>query len=540
MPALTPAKAAELSEKYCALATLESEKGYLDFLGYVTVDALHKKPFRRIAEAWQWERAQRSAPALDHLAGISPPGKYTGPVSFWNGYHKGSDKTHETARQLLWLLGWSKRRLNMYVCAGDQDQAKLLTTAMTGICRDNKWINDRCTVTAEKARGESGSEVTVMAMDAWTGQGIFPDLVVAEEVTHWQHDEGRQFWNFVLSSVNKRPGCVLIVNTNAGHIGSWQWEERKRVSVSKFWSFYEAPVGDPLAKWMNKEKIADDSRGMTKGEQARLYTNRWVDPGEEKGYLTQEDADACIDPTLIEEVKGKRDYEYFAIVDYGGVFDRCALCVMHIPPGSDTAIVDRLDCWQGSHEDRIDINTPEDDPERRSVEGWLDATVQSFRVAKIIVDPNQLEALAIKFERRGYWVDRFPFRRGMGNYRMAQVLKTCVQNKKVRWSPFAGLLHGVEDDTISKELARLVIVKKSYGYRFDHEAGRHDDRAAALAMGLAFAFPETMPADSHGPKVIDVEDPPERDEPYQDIPPQLDFAASWGLFGIQPQRRHPQ
>lgn len=538
MATVSPRRAAELAEKYNALASLEAERGYLHFLGYVTVDALNKAPFRRIAEKWQWDRARRHAQALDHLAGISPPGSYTGPTSFWNGYHKGSDKTHETARQLLWLLGWSKRRLNMYVCAGDQDQAGLLTTAMTGICRNDKWIADRCSVTAEKARGSSGSEVTIMPMDAWGGQGVFPDLMIAEEITHWQHDEGRRYWDFILSSVNKRPGCLLVVNTNAGHVGSWQWDERRRVMKSKYWDFYEAPVGDPLPKWMNKAKIADDSQGMMPGERDRLYTNRWVDPGEERGYLTQADGEACVDFTLREQTGGKRDLEYFAIVDYGGVFDRCALCVMHVPPGTDTAIVDRLDCWQGSHEDRIDINIPEDDPHRRSVEGWLNLTVQNFRVAKIIVDPNQLEALAIKYERRGYWVDRFPFRRGIGNYRMAQVLKTCVQNRKVKWSPDAGVLHGAEDDTIAKELARLVIVRKSYGYRFDHEAGRHDDRAAVLAMGLAFAFPETMPADSHGPKVVEVEDPPEM-EPYAEQPPELNWAANWGLFGIQPQRRHP-
>ncbi len=530
------ARAAELAEKYCALASLEAERGYREYLGYTIVDAQRKKPFRRIAEPWQWARARRSCDALNHLAGMTEPGSYNGPLSFWNGYHKGSDKTHDTARELLWLLGWSKRRLNMYVCAGDQDQAGLLTKAMIGIVRDNKWIGDRCQVTALTARGDSGSELSIMSMDAWTGQGIFPDLVVAEEVTHWQHKAGQEFWNFILSSVNKRPGCILKVNTNAGHIGSWQWDERKRIMQSPFWSFYEAPIGRPLATWMNEAKIADDSKGMMPGERDRLYKNRWIDPGEERGYLTLDDGEACVDHHLQERMKGERQYEYFAIVDYGGVYDRCALCIMHIVPGTDVAIVDRLDCWQGSHEERIDINIPEDDPDRRSVEGWLNATVQNFRIAKIIIDPNQLEALAIKYERRGFWVDRFPFRRGMGNYRMAQVLKTCVQNKKVRWSPIAGLLHGAEDDTIAKELSRLVVVKRSYGYRFDHESGRHDDRAAALAMGLAYAFPETMPADSHGPKVVEIDDPPEL-SPYasdEALAGAQDWAVQWGLFGMTP------
>src|SRR5262245_11502618 len=127
---------------YYDAATYDSAKGYLQFLDYVTVDAQpQKKPFRHIAERWQWERARRIAPALDSLAGITSD--YHGPRSFWNGYHKGSDKTHETARQLCWLLGWSRRRVNVVICAGKEDQAALITKAMRGIIEDNPWIGER-------------------------------------------------------------------------------------------------------------------------------------------------------------------------------------------------------------------------------------------------------------------------------------------------------------------------------------------------------------------------------------------------------------
>lgn len=527
----SPEEAAALTAKAHALAALEAERGLLDFLGHVIVDAQpDKRPFRVIAEEWQWDRAARSAPAVEHLAGVRKV--YTGPLSFWNGYHKGSDKTHDTAREICWLLGWSRRRLNMYVCAGDRDQAKLLTTAIAGTLRDNPWIADRVEVTALSAKGQSGSELTIMPMDAYTGQGIFPDYVVAEEVTHWQYDEGRRFWDFVLSSVNKRPHCVLKVNTNAGHIGSWQWGERNRVSKSRFWSFYEAPVGRPLPTWMNQEKIDDDSQGMDPGERDRLYKNRWVDPGEEYGYLTHEECEACTDHSLTEQPRGRRDREYFAVIDYGGVHDRAAMAVMHVEPGSDIVTVDRLDCWQGSHTDRIAINKDDGEPARRSIEGWFDVVLRNFRVGMLIVDPAQLEGLAIKYERRGVMVERFRYLGGQNNHRMAQLLKTCVQNKKIRWSPEAGLLRGAEDDTLPKELSRLVIKPMSYGYRFNHEAGRHDDRAVTLGMGLVHLLPEAPPGGSQGPTVITRDDAGVHDPNL--VTPYLHQSCmdKWNIFGM--------
>lgn len=540
---------ATFNSKLAALASLESERGYLKFLDHVVVDSQpRKKPFRQIAESWQWDRAVRSAPAIDHLAGVLD--HYEGPKSFWNGYHKGSDKTHDTAREICWLLGWSRRRLNLYVCAGSEDQAALMTEAMKGIVLDNPWVAERVRVTDLTAQGDSGSELTILSMNAYTSQGVFPDYLVAEEITHWMYDEGRKFWDFILSSVNKRPDCVLKVCTNAGHVGSWQWEERNRTAKSRFWSFYEAPVGDPLPKWMNQEKIADDSQGMEPGERDRLYKNRWIDPGEEYGFLTLAEAEACVDSTLQERSRGERGQFYFAVLDYGGVTDRCALTVMHTEDGTDQAVIDRMDCWQGTHSDRVAINTDQDRPQERSVEGWLDAVRRNFLLSAVVLDPHQLEGLAIKLERSGLRVIRFEWRGGKNNHRMAQLLKTSIQNRKLRWSPDAGRLpksyvpvpgdrpKAIEDDTFAKELSMLVVKPMAYGYRFDHESGRHDDRACAVGMGLVFAFPETMPGGGAGPTVVKgpqeypvIGIPPRKEEPGPGV--SVDPMSTWGLFGMQ-------
>lgn len=496
------------------LAALESARGYLSFLDHVVVDAQPKKlPFRHIAEPWQYQRACRSAGAIDALCGLND--HYRGVRAFWEGWHKGSDKTHDNARELCFMLAFSRRRLNCYVCAGKEDQAALITKAMYGILQDNEWLADRIEVTKLSARSlTNGSEVQILPLNAYTGQGVFPDYMIASEVTHWLYDDGKKFWEFILESVNKRPQCVLKVETNAGLKGTWQWEERNRVAKSRFWSFFEAPVGPPLPTWMDQGKIEDDSQGLSPGERDRLYKNRWVDPGEEHGYLSLEDAMRCRDDTLTERTKGERNQMYFAVIDYGGVHDRCALAVMHVPPGTQQCIVDRMDCWQGSHDERVPIlMEPGDDKTyARSVELWLEVVRANFYISALVVDPFQLESLAIRYEKKGLRVLRFPYRGGKANHRMAQMLKTAVQNRMVRWSPEAGRLpesyvdrgvvRRIEDTTIELEMSMLITKPMVYGYRFDHESGRNDDRSVAVSLGLLHAFPEGVPFGPLGPTAV--------------------------------------
>lgn len=545
-----------------AIAAKDAERGYLSFLDHVVVDAQpHKRPFRKIAEPWQWERAVRAAPALDRLAGLTPDGAYTGPLSFWEEYHKGSDKTHEDARELLFLLGWATRPLNCYVVAGSEDQAALVTKAMSGICRDNPWIGERVGVATLSAWSRTnGSTLTVLPKRPSTGQGIFPDFVIASEVTHWLYEEGKRMWEFVLESVNKRPNCVLKVETNAGMKATWQWSERERVRKSPYWSFYSAPVGPPLPTWMNQQKIDDDSQGLTAGERDRLYRNRWVDPGEELGYLTTEEALLCRDYALFERSQGERDREYKVVIDYGGVHDRCALAVMHAVDGEDKAVVDRLDCWQGTRENRVAIDFDPMSPDERSVEKWLVTVLNNFLVSEIVLDPQQLEGLAIKYERRGWRVTRFEYRGGKTNTLLCAVLKNAVQNRRVAWSPWAGLLPeqyvdrgrvvAIEDRTLEQEIGFLVTKPTAWGRpRLDHEAGRHDDRSVVLGMGILHVLGDALPEGDRGPTSVGkapddplfAKKPPSRDPSFDDPdrgadvrPPDYarDSIFRHGLFGL--------
>jgi hypothetical protein len=280
---------------------------------------------------------------------------------------------------------------------------------------------------------------------------------------------------------------------------------------------------------MDAASVAEDRQGMDPGEARRLFDNEWIDPGEERGFLTLAESEACVDPQLRERDRGESNLPYYAIVDYCGVDDRCALCVLHPVPGTDRVVVDRLDCWQGSHSNRVPIDAPLGEPHARSVEGWVETVRRGFDRLTLVLDSYQLEGLAQKFERRGVRVERFEYLAGKNNYRMAQLLQSMVRGRKITWSPNAGRLPGAEDDTFAKELARLVKRPTSYGYRFDHESGRHDDRAAAIGMGLVYAVAECPPACSGGPTVVQA-DP--RVSPLLGTGARTDWASARGLYGM--------
>lgn len=221
---LSPAVLPELEK----LADLSSSEGYLTYLPFVVLNSQpRRQTFREVAEDWQWRREEVRAGCLNDIAGIVKG--YEGPRWFWEGCAKGNDKTTGVGRRINWLLGYAKDPLQIYICSGSEDQASLITSAMILELQLNPWLQKRVKVTPLGGEGLSGSKLHVLPMRAATGQGIFPDYLVADEVTHWQHDEGKRFWDFVMASITKRPSCMFEVCTNAGHIGSWQWDVRKSV-----------------------------------------------------------------------------------------------------------------------------------------------------------------------------------------------------------------------------------------------------------------------------------------------------------------------
>ena len=107
---------------------------------------------------------------------------------------RGHCKTTDLAIMAVWALAFSTRPLRGYCYAADKDQANLLRQAMETLVRLNPWLGEILTVEAHRvvntAKGHpgEGGTLTIEASDVGSSYGILPDLIIADELVHWQGD----------------------------------------------------------------------------------------------------------------------------------------------------------------------------------------------------------------------------------------------------------------------------------------------------------------------------------------------------------------
>lgn len=464
-----------------------SAKGPLNYLQYVVIDCKPEpSPYRKVAEDWQWALAQRFAPSFSYVAGLSPKPPLR---RYWMTLPKGNDKSSFIARMTNWALAFAKKSWSGYVAAADRDQAKLILDAMRTEASLNPWLDRRLEFGNWLVKGANGSHITILAADAMGSQGLRPDLLICDEVTHWVK---KDFYDNLKSGIDKKD-AVFIVITNAGIKYSWQHDELVGAQQSPYWWVYEAP--GQLASWMDEASIADLSRGMPAMMARRLYKNEWVDPGEASGYLTRSEIAKGLETgqryNLQYSLAAQQGVRYVASIDYGAVRDRCVKCVMHMTKDG-TVLLDRMDVEQGSRVQPVAIE---------SVERWLDDVRREYPLDVVVVDPYQMESTIQRYQGK-VPIERWEPRGGKANYEMAQAFRTSLVNGRLGWYHKAGALMVtdrftglIQEEAIEDELLMLQLKQMAYGFRVEHLPDRHDDRFVAFAMGAVWLIQQRMRRD---------------------------------------------
>lgn len=525
-------KRSELEERMrleYAISERVSAKSASAYLNRVVIDSRPEpRQFGLVSEQWQKDLNGNIIPALESVAGVRRD--YLGPRSFWYTLGRGHDKTSSIGRLMNWVLGYSRRRLNMAVAAADADQAGLIVEAMEGELNHNPWLKKLITVRRQRVYGPGGV-LKVLAANAPTTWGLNCDVVILDELTHWNNDE---LWKVLWSGREKRPGSVFIVITNAGVKGSWQDDLHAKAKSSTSWFVYDAPEGKQLASWMSPEAVQRMRDMLPRGLAKRVLDNKWIDPAEEADYLTRQEIQTCEglgkDLGLVYQIGGNKITRYVAGIDYGPRRDRTALAILHFDLGKGKVFLDKLDVWQGSPDSPIRV---------QAVEEWIRDVNKHFYYPTLVIDPYQMEGTIQKFEL-SQPVERFEARGGKRTYEMAENLRSLIVNKQLVWYEGAGnLLVDGKQDTLVDEIAGLVIKPTPYGYRFDHEAGFHDDRAVAVGMAALFACRQ----DPSGPGVTPDPLPkpdltPEAFHRNQKAKRPRDSAAKWGLWGTGQRKKY--
>jgi hypothetical protein len=417
-------------------------------------------------------------PALKHLTGIGPQPQIQ---RFWDQRSRGYSKTTDQATNVLYALTFCPKKLDAVVAAEDRDQALLIREQMLKVLQYNDWLYKYIDVQRNRIKNKTtDATLNSLSRDTASSFGLTPELVIADEFTHWTQED---FWSSVFSSFNKTAarGGTLIVACNAGWGTDWKWKVRELARTSPLWH-YSAPSG--WAPWYRDIDIDEQRAGLTASEFGRLWMNEWQASSGE--FVTLEEADACVNPMLVKLNKTPVDgHSFVASLDYAEKKDRCVGVVSDLYDG-----VIRIH--------RMDVIDPEQMPDKRVKASWVYEWMKTVQQAfggtngnvTFILDPYQTLHFIQQLETE-MDIERFEFASGNGNYEMSVILRLLITNRKVQWYPGCGQIldeHGriwQEEkgrDDLASELAKLVTKRIGTGkrWRFDHVSGEHDDRAFAL------------------------------------------------------------
>jgi hypothetical protein len=460
------------------MADQMSATGLDGFLRWWTIDSVPPARFAQACRPFQIDRMQKIAPAIEQVAGF---GSYSGPRGFWNICSRGYDKSGSIARTVVWAVSYSRNPIEIVLAAGDKEQASIIYDAAKRECDLNPWIKGRIHFKMGRITGlTSGSTVKVLTADAPSSYGLRPDLIVCDEITWW---DSQDLWHSLFTARQKRPNCALIIISNAGVLKTWQHELYTNARLDKRWMVWETdPKANPT--WMSAEDIEADKKLLPRAISKRLYDNLWIDPGEESGYLLRSEIEPCVRSDWERHFRQERGCAYAIGVDYGPKKDRTVLSLLHQDENGQT-FIDEITVFQGSIDSPVQISR---------VEEWLDEKLEKFPQAGIMADPYQMESTVQRYESRCR-ITRFQARGPVGNYRMAELLRDAIVNRRIQWFPGEGRHPYKPEDDFTEELANLII-KELPGrkYRFDHELNSHDDRAVSVGMALVALHEGYLPS----------------------------------------------
>lgn len=420
---------------------------------------------RRFGEVWtsfQHGVLTAIAPALLAVAvGTKPPvGK------FWIEGVKGSAKTSMIAMLILWLVSFSRRPLKIQIAASDQDQAAEVRSAAKDILSMWPLLSRRVKIDRWQITCRATSSVVeILAADTAGAAGGRPDVLVLEEAVCITKQE---FAAHLLDNASKIPDGIVIVSTNAGFLGTWQWTLREFARTTPRWSFHQGTETPPH---MDPAEVEEARVRNPRARFDRLFRCIWSAGSGDA--LDELDLLAAVDQKLEPMTTTQTGFAHALGLDLGVRHDHSAVTVIGVHGKSQRIRLAHCQSWAPGVTGRVDLP---------AVEATVIELAKRFN-APVYYDPYQCELLAQRARRQGVRMVEVPFSGGNLN-RMASDLLDVFRSRRLDLYPDSGLL---------RDLRRLTIVEKSYGFRLEstRDADGHADKATSLALAL-LGVPEAL------------------------------------------------
>jgi hypothetical protein len=335
------------------------------------------------------------------------------------------------------------------------------------------------------------STLEIITSDAPTSYGLTPDFIIADEVVHWKK---RDLWDSLLSSAAKRASCMFVVITNAGLQDDWAWTLREAVRVDPLWYF--SRQNGPVASWINADTLAEQERLLPSIAFRRLWLNEWTTGG---GDALSPEVIAAAFKAGLRPMRGLDfmpvygrlpEWEFVLGVDAGIVRDATALCALAVRrqhAGHGHIRLAKTKIWRPAKGQRVNLDEVEN-----TVLDWHD----EFKFKQINFDPWELRALASRLQSGG--VGRMAGGPRFGKQRreslpMVEVAPTG-SNLQAQASALLETFNDrridlFEDADLRRDLNRMRVVEKSYGFRIESPRDEfgHGDMGSAFNLALLAA-----------------------------------------------------
>jgi phage terminase large subunit-like protein len=403
------------------------------------------------AEPWQRDDA---AAVLDLSAGAPRNHYLTRP--------RGASKTTDLgAVAIAALVCQLPRRSRSYAAAADRDQAALLVDAIGGFVSRAPSLGDLLRVETWRVTAtKTGATLDVLPADEASSWGLLPHLLIADELANWKTTPGpRRFWSALFSALPKVADSRLVILTSAGDPASPAAKLLERAKrTPKRWHVSEVPGPCP---WIAEDDLAEQAAELPDWEYRRLHLNEWTASADRLVLL--DDLRACV--TLDGPRAWTPGRRYALTLDLGLKADRTVLACCSTDGRSPTLALDRMEVWAGSRRQAVSLDV---------VEATVLEAFETYHRPPLVVDPWQAAQLAQRLRARGVYVVDFTFS-AQSVSRLALRLHGLIR---------ARALELPDDPELLDELANVRLRETSPGvYRLDHDEGRRDDRAIALALG---------------------------------------------------------
>jgi hypothetical protein len=349
----------------------------------------------------------------------------------------------------------------VYSIAGDKDQARIIfDKTKTAVSRNPDW-RKAVNIYRDAIELKNGSGVyRVLSADAPTAHGLNPSCVIGDEMWNQPNED---LWTALTYSPVRREPLYFLISYAGFDRGSllYRLSEQGRLKANPRMYYFHSEVN--LASWVTPEYLENQKKVLHPAEYQRMHECRWS--SKENAFLTEEDVGKCTNYSLRPRLLGVRDgwHAYFISCDLGLVRDRTAVTVLHKDSSSGKVVLDNLRVWQGTSGDPVLI---------ADVEEFIVSCLRNFDVESVIIDPYQMKGTVQRMRGSGVPVEEFTFS-------TANIQKL---SSNLYYLFHGGFIEIYDDRELVQELLEVSAKQTSYGWRIDHEGGRHDDRVISLGM----------------------------------------------------------